>query len=141
MEFELKTGFKNMDIIAIHNFLSNHSYWAKQIPLHIVYRSMKNSFCVGVFKGDEQVAFARIITDYATFAYLADVYVLEPYRARGLSKIMMKHMMQLEWVQQLRRCMLATLDAHSLYAQFGFNAVEKPERLMEICKPNSYQKE
>ena len=141
MTFELTTGFENMDVTAIHHYLCKESYWAKNIPYETVNNALKNSYCIGVYHENKQVGFARIITDYTTFAYLADVYVLGEYRTRGLSKIMMKHIMQFDWIQQLRRFMLATLDAHSLYAQFGFNSVEKPERLMEICKPNMYQKE
>lgn len=139
MKFELKTGVENMDIGAIHHYLSTDSYWAKNIPYEAVNDALKNSYCIGIFHKNQQVAFARIITDYTTFAYLADVYVLADYRALGLSKTMMKHIMQLEWIQKLRRFMLATLDAHSLYAQFGFNSVEKPERLMEILQPTIYK--
>lgn len=137
--YQIKTGLENMDIAAIHNFLSKESYWAKGIPLQTVETSLKNSFCVGVFDDKIQVGFARFVTDYATFAYLADVYVLEDYRGKGLSKMLMNYIMDLEWTKGLRRMLLATLDAHSLYEQFEFQSPEHPEWLMEIKRNNIYE--
>lgn len=136
--YQLKTGLANMDIAAIHDFLSRESYWAKGIPVETVETSLKNSFCVGVFDGDVQVGFARLITDYVTFAYLADVYIRQEYRKKGLSKALMQYIMDLEWIKGLRRMLLATLDAHSLYEQFGFHLSENPELFMEIKRNNPY---
>jgi N-acetylglutamate synthase-like GNAT family acetyltransferase len=139
MTYHIKAEFENMDIAAIHHFLSKESYWAKGIPLETLETSLKNSFCVGVFDDKIQVGFARFITDYATFAYLADVYVLEEYRGKGLSKMLIKYIMDLEWTKGLRRMLLATLDAHSLYKRFGFHTPENPESLMEIKRNNLYE--
>lgn len=137
--YHIKTKFENMDIAAIHNFLSKESYWAKGIPLETVETSLKNSFCVGVFDDKIQIGFARLVTDYSTFAYLADVYVLKEYRGKGLSKMLIKYMMDLKWTKGLRRMLLATSDAHSLYEQFGFQSPENPECLMEIKRNNLYE--
>jgi len=136
--YQLKTGLENMDIAAIHDFLSKESYWAQGIPLETVETALKNSFCVGVFDGKIQVGFARLVTDYATFAYLADVYIRKAYRKKGLSKLLMKYIMDMEWTKGLRRILLATLDAHSLYQQFGFHLSENPEWFMEIKRNNLY---
>jgi GNAT superfamily N-acetyltransferase len=137
--YQIKAGLEHMDIAAIHNFLSIESYWAKGIPLQTVATSLKNSFCVGVFDDETQIGFARFVTDHATFAYLADVYVLEEYRGQGLSKMLMRYIMDLEWTKGLRRMLLATLDAHSLYEQFGFQSPQNPEWLMEIKRNNPYE--
>lgn len=136
--FHIKTDFENMDVESIHQFLSTESYWAKGIPMEMVSVALKNSFCIGLFEDEKQIGFARLVTDYATFGYLADVYILKEYRGKGLSKMMVKYIMKLEFVQGLRRTLLATLDAHSLYRQFGFQSPENPERLMEI-KRNLYK--
>lgn len=130
--YHIKTGYKNMDVGAIHQFLSTESYWAKDVPLETVQKSLENSFCIGMFEGEKQIGFARLITDYATFGYLADVYILEEHRGKGLSKRMMKYIMELEFVKGLRKMMLATLDAHTLYSRFGFHTAENPERILEI---------
>ncbi|ACU03846.1 MULTISPECIES: GNAT family N-acetyltransferase [Pedobacter] len=130
-----------IDPIAIHHYLSTQSYWAKDIPIEIVKTSIENSLCFGIYKDSKQVGFARWITDKATFGYLADVYVDEAYRGQGLSKKLMSLMLFHKDLQGLRRYMLATLDAHGLYAQFGFKAVEHPERIMGIAISNPYQKQ
>jgi GNAT superfamily N-acetyltransferase len=124
--------------VAIHKWLSEESYWAKHIPFELFKGSFDNSFTIGILKDDEQIAYARLITDYATFAYLADVYVLKEHRGQGLSKLMMKELLAIDWVQKLRRVMLATLDAKGLYTQFGFTDPKYPERLMEITRPAIY---
>ena len=129
--YHIQTGYENMDLKAIHRYLSGESYWAKGIPKETVEQALRHSFCVGVFFGSEQVGFARLITDYTTFAYLADVYILEAHRGKGLSKMLMQYLMNLDWTQKLRRMMLVTLDAHSLYSGFGFHTPEFPERVME----------
>lgn len=130
-----------IDPIAIHHYLSTQSYWAKDIPLALVKTSVANSLCFGIYKDTRQVGFARWITDKATFGYLADVYVEEKYRGQGLSKKLMSLMLFHKDLQGLRRYMLATLDAHGLYAQFGFKVVEHPERIMGIAIENPYQKQ
>lgn len=137
--YPIRTGFENMDSKAIHQFLSTASYWAKGIPRETVSTALKHSFCIGMFDHDQQISFARLVTDYATFGYLADVYVLEGYRGKGLSKMMMTYIMGLDFVQGLRRTLLATSDAHSLYSQFGFQLPENPESLMEIKRNHLYE--
>jgi len=138
--YSIHTGYEAMDITAIHQYLSQESYWAKGIPFETVQRSLQHSFCIGVFNGSMQVGFARLVTDYSTFAYLADVYVLAAHRGKGLSKEMMQYLMDLDWMAGLRRIMLATLDAHGLYQQFGFKVTETPERIMERRKEQAYTK-
>jgi len=128
-----------LDPEAVHDYLTNHSYWAAGIPLETVRRSMEHSLCFGIYKDTKQVGFARWITDRATFGYLADVYVLEEFRGTGLSKKLMSLMLFHPDLQGLRRYMLATQDAHGLYAQFGFKAIEHPERLMGIAVPGIYK--
>jgi GNAT superfamily N-acetyltransferase len=123
---------------AIHKYLSKESYWAKGIPFETVDRSISNSLCFGIYKDAVQVGFARWITDRATFAYLADVYVLEAFRGLGLSKKLMSLMLFHKDLQGLRRYMLATQDAHGLYAQFGFKALESPENLMAVVIKDAY---
>ena len=108
--------------------------------METVETSVKHSFCAGVFDEDIQIGFARFVTDYATFAYLADVYVLKAYRGKGLSKMLVKYMMELGWTKGLRRILLATSDAHSLYKRFGFGSPENPESLMEIKRNDIYGK-
>ena len=132
---------QKIDVIAIHHYLSTQSYWAKDIPLKVVQTSIENSLCFGIYKDTKQIGFARWITDKATFAYLADVYVEEQYRGLGLSKKLMSLMLFHKDLQGLRRYMLATQDAHGLYAQFGFKAIENPERLMGIAIQNPYHNE
>jgi len=127
-----------LNIEAIHHYLSVESYWAKNIPLETVKRSIANSLCFGIYKKHEQVGFARWVTDKATFAWLCDVYVAENYRGQGLSKKLMSFMIFHPDLRGLRRYQLATLDAHGLYEQFGFAAIENPERQMGIVIPNIY---
>jgi len=127
-----------LDIEAIHQYLSIESYWAKDIPLATVKRSIENSLCFGIYKDQEQIGFARWITDKATFAWLCDVYVKENYRGLGLSKKLMSFMIFHTDLQGLRRYQLATLDAHGLYEQFGFSAIQNPENQMGIVIQNPY---
>lgn len=116
----------------IHHFLSEESYWAKNIPIHIVEKAIEGSICFGVYDKQQQIGFARIITDHATFGYLADVFIDKDYRSKGLSKELINFITEQPFIKTLRRFMLATKDAHSLYAQFGFNALKEPDRFMEI---------
>jgi GNAT superfamily N-acetyltransferase len=137
--FIFSDDVNRLDRLAIHKYLSTESYWAKGIPFATVDRSISNSLCFGIYKDAEQVGFARWITDRATFAYLADVYVLEPFRGIGLSKKLISLMMFHKDLQGLRRYMLGTQDAHGLYAQYGFKPIERPENLMAIVIKNAYQ--
>jgi GNAT superfamily N-acetyltransferase len=136
-EFEIGTDPARVDVRTVHEFLTN-CYWAKGIPVETVRRSIENSLCFGIYHQDRQVGFARVISDRATFAYLADVFVLEPYRGRGLSKWLMECILSYPDLQGLRRWMLATQDAHELYQQYGFTRAKAPERWMEIHSPNIY---
>ncbi|HUK48221.1 MAG TPA: GNAT family N-acetyltransferase [Terriglobales bacterium] len=136
-EFVVSTDRARLDLDVIHAFL-RQSYWSPGIPREMVERSIKNSLCFGVFKGTQQVGFARVITDRTTFAYLADVFILEPYRGIGLSKFLMECISKHPDLQNLRRWMLATRDAHGLYVSFGFTPLKHPERFMERHDPNVY---
>lgn len=123
----------------VHKWLSESSYWSEGIPYETVKGAFDNSFTIGILYGDEQVGYARLITDYTTFAYLADVYVLGAHRGKELSKLMMQILFDQPWVKHLRRVMLATRDAHKLYEQYGFTAINKPESLMEVLQSNVYK--
>ena len=123
---------EKLDVNYIHHYLSEESYWAKNIPREIVQKSIDGSLCFGVYYQEKQIGFARVITDYATFGYLADVFIDKYYRGNGLSKELMKFIMKQDVIKKLRRFMLATLDAHSLYTQFGFESQEGNKRLMGI---------
>ncbi|MDX2174499.1 MAG: GNAT family N-acetyltransferase [Bacteroidota bacterium] len=123
---------------VIHNYLSMESYWAKNIPLALVKKSIEGSYCFGVYFNKQQIGFARVITDSATFAYLADVFILDEHRGKGLSKQLMKFIMEFDALKLIRRFMLATKDAQGLYKQFGFNQLSVPERIMEIKFFESY---
>ncbi len=137
-----------IDIAAVHNYLCNESYWAKNISLNIVKDAIEGSVCFGVYKNlnksiDDlnfglQVGFARVITDKATFGYLADVFILEEYRGIGLSKWLMHEIINHPHLQGFRGWMLATKDAHGLYAQFGFAPLEKSERIMRLSLFSEY---
>lgn len=131
-EFLYSTDKSKLNLEYIHHFLSKESYWAKNIPMDIVKTSIEGSLCFGVYENGKQVGFARVITDYATFGYLADVFIDKDYRGRGLSKELMAFIMEQDVVKKLRRFMLATLDAHSLYAKFGFESQEGNKRLMGV---------
>ena len=136
--YEVSKDKARLDINVIHNFLKE-SYWSPGIPRETVVRAIKESLCFGVYAGSEQIGFARVISDKATFAYLADVFILEPHRGKGLSKKLMAYIMSQPDLQGLRRFLLATRDAHTLYAQFGFGELGNPKSFMEILRPNIYQ--
>ncbi|AZQ12522.1 GNAT family N-acetyltransferase [Shewanella khirikhana] len=136
--FRVITNFDDMDMAVIHGFLSQ-SYWAKGIPQATLQKALENSLCFGLFDGEQQVGFARMVTDKATFAYLADVFVLESHRGHGGAKTLMTAIMDHADLQGLRRMLLATRDAHSLYRQFGFTDLARPEIMMELHRPDVYQ--
>ncbi len=137
-QFLITTDPARLNVDFIHGYLVR-SYWAGGIPRAIVERSIANSLCFGVYEADRQVGFARAITDCATFAYLADVFIIESHRGRGLSKFLMECIAQHPKLQGLRRWMLATRDAHELYARFGFTPLTKPDRFMELHNPDVYK--
>ncbi len=137
--YTINTDASQMDLSFIHQFISN-SYWAKGIPLQTVQKAVEGSLAFGVFKEGEQVGFARVITDGATFAYLADVFVAEAHRGQGLSKMLMEAVMAHPQLQGLRRFVLVTRDAHGLYEQFGFAPISNPELWMQIYQPAVYEK-
>jgi GNAT superfamily N-acetyltransferase len=139
--FVFSDDVNKIDTLAVHLFLSTASYWAQEIPLETVVKSIQHSLCFGIYKGTEQIGFARWITDTATFAYLADVYVEEKYRGLGLSKKLMSLMLFHKDLQGLRRYQLATQDAHGLYSQFGFKPLEEPENQMAVVIKNAYKGE
>lgn len=136
--YTITTDKNLMQPERIHKWLSEESYWSKHIPFDLVKRAFDNSFCFAAIKDGVQVAYGRFITDYASFAYMADVYVEEPHRGQGLSKKMLELVMEQEWMKGLRKIMLATLDAHGLYEQFGFVRMTNPGRFMEISRPAIY---
>ena len=129
---------QRLDVDAIHAFLTT-TYWSPGVSREVVARAVAGSVCVGAFDGEAQVGFARLVTDRATFAYLADVYVLEPYRGAGLARRMLDALFAEVNVTQLRRMMLATRDAHALYAQYGFTPLGAPERFLELHRPDVYR--
>ena len=133
----VSTDRARLDRGAIHEFLRG-SYWAKGIPRELVDRAIDNSLCFGLYDGDRLVGFARVITDSTTFAYLSDVFVLESHRGRGLGTWFMETVLSHPDLQNLRRWMLATADAHGLYRKVGFTALSKPERIMEKLLANAY---
>lgn len=138
MTYTITTDKSRLDTDLIHKFLSEESYWAKNISRELVERSIEHSLCFGAFSGDRQVGFARVITDYATFAYVGDVFVLPAHRGKGASKQLMAAVREHPSLKDLRRWHLLTRDAHALYRQFGFRELEKPERHMEIAVKNPY---
>ena len=138
-EFTISTDRSKLDRKAIHEFLTV-SYWATGIPREVVDRSIEGSLCFGIFEGEKQVGFARVITDKATFAYLADVYVLESHRGRGLAAWLMECILAHPELQALRRWMLVTRDAHPLYQKSGFRELAHPERIMEMTFPGIYER-
>jgi GNAT superfamily N-acetyltransferase len=135
--YEFTCDKQRLDIEAIHAFLAQ-SYWSPGIPRAIVERAIANSLCFAVFLENKQIGFGRVVTDKATFAYLADVYILPEHRGKGLSKRLVEQVLQHPDLQGLRRMMLATLDAHGLYRKFGFKPLAAPERIMEIHNPGVY---
>lgn len=138
--YEITTEPERFDLDLIHRYLNEESYWARGIPREVVERSIRHSICFAVIEraSGAQVGFARVTTDRATFAYLADVFVLPPHRGRGLSKKLIRAILINPDLQGLRRWMLGTRDAHRLYAAFGFTPLPSPERFMQLHDPDIY---
>lgn len=137
-DYEISTETQRFDVALIHEFLRN-SYWARNIPREVVERSLRNSLCFGAFCQERQVGFARAVTDRATFAYVADVFVVPEHRGRGVARLLMRAILNHPELRGLRRLLLATRDAHGLYAQFGFQPIPNPGDFMTIHHPNVYQ--
>ncbi len=137
--FLISTDKTKLDIGVIHHYLSSQSYWARHIPEETVRLSVEGSFCFGVYHQGKQIGFARLISDFATMGYIADVFIVEEYRGRGLAKWLMACITGLPELQGLRRWMLGTRDAHFLYEKSGFKPLAKPEIFMEKVRPNPYQ--
>jgi GNAT superfamily N-acetyltransferase len=136
-EFAISTDRARLDVETVHRFLSS-SYWSPGVPLEVVRRSIEHSLPFGVYRGAEQVGFARVMTDYTTFGYLADVFIAESVRGQGLGTWLMETILGHPDLQGFRRWMLATRDAHGLYAKFGFTPLSAPERFMEKWDPEIY---
>ena len=134
-EFSISTDPKQLDITVIHKYLSTDSYWAQGRTVETIKRSIENSLNFGLYKSKQQIGFARVVTDYATVAWLADVFVLDAYRGRGLGKWLVDVILSHPDLQRFRRWVLATKDAHELYRQFGFIELKRPERWMERPDP------
>jgi GNAT superfamily N-acetyltransferase len=149
-EFLVSTSRERLNLDVVHGFLTN-CYWAKGIPREVVARSIEHSLCFGIYEeiprlakdarhgAPARVGFARVVSDFATVAYLGDVFVLESHRGRGLSKWLMQCVVEHPALQNLRRWILLTRDAHGLYSQFGFTAVKAPELYMELHRPDIYE--
>jgi GNAT superfamily N-acetyltransferase len=136
--FVISTAKARLDTEAIQKFLSEESYWAKSRTLEQTLRAIENSICFGLYLDDRQIGFARVVSDQATFAYLGDVYILDEFRGQGLSKWLMETILSHPDLQGLRRWLLATRDAHGLYAQYDFTPLKVPERWMERNASNAY---
>ncbi len=139
-EYRISTDPSLLQVDMIHHYLSEESYWAQKIPREVVVKSLANSLCFGLYHDDKQIGFARLITDKATFAYLADVFIVEAYRGKGLSKWMMTAIHAHPEVQGLRRWVLGTRDAHGLYEQFGWKIFDEDtrKRFMQKYRKDAY---
>jgi len=137
-EFQVTTDQERLDLAMIHGFLAEHSEWARAIPRPALEKSVRNSLCFGVFHEDKQIGLARIISDYSTIAYLGDVFVVPEYRGQGLAKWLMECVLSHPELQNLRRWVLVTEDAHGLYRKYGFTQLARPEGFMELHNPDVY---
>jgi GNAT superfamily N-acetyltransferase len=138
-DFLISTDPARLDVPLIHDFVANRSYWAAGRPAEVVRRSLANSLCFGLYERQRQVGLARVVTDRATFAWLCDVFVLEGYRGRGLSKWLIECVMRHPALQGLRRVLLGTRDAHGLYQRYGFTPLADPSRFLEVLRPDVYR--
>ncbi len=142
-EFEISTDKRRLDIAMVHDFLANQSYWAKGIPLEVMKKAIDHALCFGVYHQGRQVGFGRVVTDYATTAYVGDVFIIEGYRGRGLGKRLVETIVNHRELAGLRLWFLGTRDAHELYRKYGFKKVSGTpfmERLMAILNPDVYTK-
>ena len=136
--FTISTDKNLLQIDVIQNFLQKDSYWAKERTLEQTKRAIENSLCFGVYLDKKQIGFARVVSDFATFAYIGDVFILQEFRGKDLSKLLMEAILNHANLQNLRRWILATKDAHGLYEKFDFSGLKFPERWMEKTAPNAY---
>lgn len=134
-DYTISTERERLDYDVIHRFINEESYWGRGRPSDVVRRSIENSLPFGIYRGGEMIGFARVVTDYATFAWVADVFILAEHRGRGLSKWLMEVVLAHPELQGFRRWLLATKDAHELYRQYGFGELRRPERFMERADP------
>jgi N-acetylglutamate synthase-like GNAT family acetyltransferase len=139
-DYVISTDKARLNLEVIHHFLTT-SYWAQDISLERVKRALEHSLTFGIYRENQQVGFARLVTDYATFAYLDDVFILEPFRGQGLSTWLLDVIRTHPDVQGLKRWLLLTRDAHGLYQKTGFTALQRPERFMEVLDPDAYTKQ
>ncbi|WP_437709696.1 GNAT family N-acetyltransferase [Sorangium sp. So ce448] len=139
-ELVISSDKSRLDIDLIHTFLAS-AYWSKGIPREVVERAIQGSLCFGAYKAGAQIGFARVVTDQATFAYLADVFIVEAEQRKGYGKALVAHVTETLGRLRLRRTLLATADAHGLYRQFGFTPLARPDRMMEINITDIYQQE
>src|SRR5262249_19007618 len=137
-DFVISTNPALLDVPLIHDFLAHDSYWAAGRPLDVVQRSLENSLYFGLYESGRQVGLARVVTDRATFAWLCDVFVLEPYRGRGLSKWLIECVLGHPALQGLRRVLLGTHHAHGLYQRYGFTPLADPSSFLEVFRPGGY---
>ena len=137
--YSISTNKSRLDVKVIHDFLKS-SYWAEGIPIEIVKKSIEGSICFGVYDGEKQIGFARVITDQATFAYLADVFIVEEHRGQGHSVWLMEAITSHPELKGLRRWLLGTRDAHGLYKKFQFTELPNPQRFMQLFNPEVYSK-
>jgi len=137
-KFTISTDKARLRVAMIREFLSEESYWAKGRTVEQTQRAIDNSLCFGVYSGERQIGFARVVSDHATFAYVGDVFIVNEFRGQGLSKRLMQTILEHPDLQGLRRWILATRDAHGLYEQFEFSALKFPERWMERTAPDAY---
>ena len=139
IDFEISTDPGKLDIELIHRYLSEEAYWCKGISKEVVMESIRNSLNFGLYDNGQQIGYARVISDYATIAYLGDVFILPAYRGKGLSKKLMAEVMIHPRLQGLRRWILLTSDAHGLYKQFGWRPIDSPDKWMEKHEKKIYQ--
>ncbi|MBI5540075.1 MAG: GNAT family N-acetyltransferase [Bacteroidia bacterium] len=138
-EFTITTDNLKLDLLLIHEFLANESYWSKNIPLETFKTAFDNSLNFGLLYRDQQIGYARIISDFSTIAYLGDVFVIDKYRGKGLSKWLLEVIMSHPNLQRLRRWILLTGDAHELYKKYGWKTIDNPEKWMELHNQNVYK--
>jgi GNAT superfamily N-acetyltransferase len=138
-DYEISTDPHRLDLDVIHKFLATESYWSIGVPRDVVERAIRNSLCFGVYNGGTQIGYGRVVTDKATFALVADIFIRKEHRGKGLSKWLMQCIMEHQDLQGLRRRLLLTSDAHGLYRQFGFQEIGDPWRFMEILRADIYQ--
>ena len=134
-DYTISTNNEQLDLAIIHNFISNQSYWGRGRRADTVQRALDHSLNFGVFENKQQIGFARVVTDFATFAWVADVFIIEEHRGKGLAKWLMESILSHPELQGFRRWVLATRDAHELYRRFGFKELKRPERWMERPDP------